>query len=654
MKLKKIPYYLLLILLTAGASLILGFMSFGGMYALWPILPLALGAFGLSVIYEAEIYFQNIKAALNKLFFKRDYLPRHLANERLATAVAKADGKADCPQFFKDYKAQLLLLAEFDHQTLDKINRKRKKKIKKTLSDMEKWFALQLFSSRTDDENETAGYKNELLHWLALNGQEKSEALLKKRSTLFTAVKWFSVLSATFMALGTSYLLMGQIVTIPLLASIPFAFLPPVVIPMAIVAGVAWGLLTYNAITDMINNDTLKKWYRKLRDNFREGITARNVIITLSALTLVGLAIALTVCTAGTWWTIAKNTQPLFAFMGKMPAFIMGILNPLITGIAAIFFNVENTFETLELIDQELQEKENIFKRGWRRLREGVVSLIRREHIAQLINLPRILLFLTFTPLKIVLFLTHLAAIAVTADRVPGIPEIASAILGFISEFFEDLHYFSGHDHHAHDHHAHEHDHHDEHEDPAHHARHHLKHLLKERLIPGAGHSHDNDIPTKLLTFIFTPVIALSVAWDYLASQYNHDQTRRWGSFKAAWNSYWGKNTNRDFNVPDELCAPASNEWKLEQTLYRIDRFKQKHLNKVVIGKDIAIEKSLMLTDLQDHLRNQDEGIEETLALEAQRFGYSRARFFRSGKTDTELFLETLPERVGLEPAAVA
>lgn len=46
---QKIPYYLFLLLLTVGASLILGFLSFGGMYALWPVLPLAFAGFALSV-----------------------------------------------------------------------------------------------------------------------------------------------------------------------------------------------------------------------------------------------------------------------------------------------------------------------------------------------------------------------------------------------------------------------------------------------------------------------------------------------------------------------------------------------------------------------------------------------------------------------------
>ena len=59
--LKKIPYNLVLLILTAGASLILSFLSFGGMFALMPVLSLAIAAFGLSVAYGGEFIFKISK-----------------------------------------------------------------------------------------------------------------------------------------------------------------------------------------------------------------------------------------------------------------------------------------------------------------------------------------------------------------------------------------------------------------------------------------------------------------------------------------------------------------------------------------------------------------------------------------------------------------
>ena len=122
----KIPYNLLLIFLTLGASLILGFLSFGGMFALFPFLGLAFAAFVLSIAYEAEIYLQNNKGALNKLL-KHNYLENFLAREYLLTSFPTDINAEDCPQFFKDYAAQLKLLDFFGHKNLNENSKQRKK-----------------------------------------------------------------------------------------------------------------------------------------------------------------------------------------------------------------------------------------------------------------------------------------------------------------------------------------------------------------------------------------------------------------------------------------------------------------------------------------------------------------------------------------------
>jgi hypothetical protein len=650
MKTKKIPYYLLLFLLTGGASLILGFLSFGGMFALWPILPLAIGAFGLSVAYEGEIYFQNIKGALNKLFFKNDYLQRHLANEHLAACVIEANRDANRPAFFRDYQEQLMLLHRFGHLTLDKASRIRKKRVKKTLADMEKWFALQLFSRQEGNENDTySHYQQHLRLWLADHQQDQEIAKLKKRTTLFRFVAGFSILSGTFMAVGTTYLLVGQFMAIPLLASIPFGVLPALVIPMAVVAGVAWGLLTYNAITDMINNDTLRKWYFKLRNEFIQDTPTRKIIITPSnvlkavvTLGLVALAIAVTVCTAGTWWSIVKNTQPLFAWMGRIPTVVMGIINPLITGLSTLIFNTENIFETLELVDQELHAEVNIFRRIW----NGIVALFSKpenETRWQFANPFRWILKLTYTPLRMLLFLLHLVSIAVTGDRMPGVPEIASTILGFISEFFEDLHYFSGSENHEHAHHEH-HDH--ELHDVAHAHDQHLEEMLNERLKSAHGHSHDDDFPSKVLKGLFLPIMWLAAAWDSKASQGNEDKNHRL-DYKPALNKLKGKKPKQTIDLTVEESNLGSPAWKVHQAVFRIERYKQQHLEKAFLGRSIAKAKVDQLTQLQTRLL-ENEPIAQTIGAATEDACYGHQRFFNKPTTRTQDFLAGLSERIGV------
>ena len=546
---KKIPYTVSLILLTVGASLILGFLSFSGMFALIPALSFAFGAFGLSVAYEGEIYLQNIKGALQKLL-KANYLENFLAKEYLLTHFPTDTNATDCPQFFKDYETQLKLLSAFGHKILNKDSKKRKKQVEQTLKDMEKWFAIQLFTKNTASENNQSEYAQQLRQWLAKHQQKEWQTKHGQRFIIFQGVKVFSLLASVFMGLGTSYLIVEAFSVIPLFASIPFVFWPILILPMAIIAGAAYGMLTFNTVTDLINNDTIHKWYNKLRDELSQGLTVRNVFLTLTAVLLVVLAVGLTICTAGTWWTIASNARPLFSWMSNMPNFIMGIINPIITGLSAIFFNIQNSAESLEMVDDATKTEGNIFEKIWDYISQAYNHLLATENWLQILNPFRIPLKLTITPLRIIFFLGHLISIAVTADRMPGVPQILSAIIAIISEGFEDAHYFIGHSH-GDDHHHH----------------HDTQTLLKEHLGASHGHNHSLDIPTWILTTLATPIYFLSAVWDHMSSQLNDSgietaETQEHQpkepkvlSFNEAWNKQTGKKEEKRSTIKIQFKA---------------------------------------------------------------------------------------------------
>ena len=304
------------------------------MFALSPILPLALTAFVLSVAYEGEIYLQNITGAWNKLF-KFKHLERQLANDYLLDNFPDTKDTA-CPEFFKDYEKQLRIVDVFGHARLNKASKARKKREEKTLADMEKLFAIMLFGE--GDSNKPT-HDATLETWFKTEPQKENRkhTLLKLQSynNAFWWMKRFSVLAAIFMSLGTTYLLVEAFSAIPFFASISFSTWPLFILPMATIAGAAYGLLTYNAITDMYNSDTVNKWLKDL--NIRKaGLTTR----TFLAFSLMALALMLTVCTAGTWWTVVKETRPLLSWIGKLPSFIMGVINPLITGLSAVIYKI--------------------------------------------------------------------------------------------------------------------------------------------------------------------------------------------------------------------------------------------------------------------------------------------------------------------------
>lgn len=615
LKKKKLPYYFLLFLLTTGASLILGLLSFGGMYVLFPLLPLAIASFALSVSYEGEIYLQNIKGALSKLF-KPFHAQRQLAKQFLLENFPKQLND-ETPQFFKDYAKQLRLYKAYENKYLTKECLKRKQQIAKTIFDMEKWFALELF---TKGKSQQSQYQKDLQNWLQNEENvAKKENLTKeliKQKRVSVAVKIFSILSASFMSLGTTYLLVEVFSAIPILAAMSFAAWPIIIVPMAIIAGTAYGLLTYNAVTDMINNRTLQNWYNSLKNDFeKDGITIKNIFQAITAVALLSLAVALTVCTMGTWWTVAKESRPLFNWMKKMPGFIMGIYNPAVAGISALIFNLQNTSESMDL----LKGIPDIFRDLYKGFIASINFLKTKENILQILNPFRIILKLTITPLRILLFLGHLISIGVTSDRVPGISQVFTALLGIISEGFEDLHYFF------------EHSHSDEKEDKnelvqkfdedfndlnyfneIHVDCHHnesepeqqtkLSKLLEERRNEH-NHSHGLDLPTQVLKLIFAPLYFLAATWDWLSSKNNTDGKTNL-TFKQALNKQWHGNIEQTINITHE--PKLSREWQKEHTKFHIEKFKAKHLNlnNIWIRKDIAKEKIKGLDEIATHIDN--------------------------------------------------
>jgi hypothetical protein len=660
MKLKKTPRYLAWAFLTIGASLIIGFLSFGGMYALWPLLPLASAGFGLSVAYEGEIYLQNIKGAWNKLF-KRDYLKHQLANDYLLQNFPDTE-EDTCPQFFKDYETQLDLLHTFGHKHLNKASLPAKKQTEKTLRDMEKWFALQLFA---DNRTTQTTYERELRDWLDVNQQTEWKTKLSQRQSTFRIVKAFSTLAALFMGLGTTYLLVEAFSVIPMISALSFALWPALIIPMALIAGVAYGLLTYNAVTDMISNDTLRQWYYKLRQDFSDGLTVRNIFIATTALILMTLAVGLTICTAGTWWTVAQQARPLFAWMGKMPGFIMGVINPIITGLSAVVFNLQNSSETLTLIDNAIRTKGNVFARTLVSIKQGFAALQKHENWAQMLNPFRLLLTITIVPLRILFFLGHLISIGVTADRMPGVSQILSALLGIISEGFEDYHYFfaSEHDHedehndeHNHEHgHGHEHGHDHVHADDnghEHAPKHeHQQALRKERLDQSHTHNHDLDLPTVLLKITFSPIYFMAASWDCVFSKRNANTKKPLLSLNDACYKQLGIKKEETITLPNDAMHPSV-QWQREHAIYRIERYKEKHLYQTAIGVDIAQQKIAALTGLQHDLCNEettpDNAIREKLTSAAKNETYGIHRFFNNGTTKTASFIDELPQRINL------
>ncbi|MFA5958953.1 MAG: hypothetical protein WC785_00370 [Tatlockia sp.] len=685
MKLKKIPYYLYLLLFTAGASLIIGFLSFVGMYTLFPIVLLATAAFILSVGYEGEIYLQNLKGAYEKLV-KPDYIKRYLAKEFLRDNFPDTS-KPDCPQFFKDYDIQLKQLHEFQHKRLKKADRQRKQALEDSLNDLEKMFAHALFSSKKMTnknplENDTTKfYQAKLREWLNHEDNRQKIADLKKkankRSNIDLALKLGSVVAGIFMAVGITFVLVDAFAVLPLLATISVAALPFIIVPMAIISGVAFTFLIYNSATEWLKEDVVSKWLGKINKSFEQGRYLRGLGITISAVALGGLAVLLSLFTLGTWVTIIKNGRPLFAWMSKIPSVLMLVILPSLLGAAQFVFNLENIQTSLELLLNATKIK--LSKIG-HTIVEGFKQTVKNENIFQLLNPFRLLLKVTIVPIRLVLFVFHLISIGVTADRVPGVPSPLTALIGIICEGFEDLHYFLGDllhsDKHGHSKDAakaaHEHKHkQDASQKEKHPHNHGSKKLLKERFAGGHGHDHSADLPTKVLKFIFLPVYRFAAVWDWGFSNLHttklswaeacdkHPDNRltaflSWGRsqlfsaelFKAEKLS-WAEARDKQFGLPKKekklLTLQTKGELspycQVARIAYQIDSHSQKLLASTVIGKKTIrkqVEEIKRVKHDLLHMKNPtEESIRNRIVEEIGNEAYNKHRLWKNRPGDT-------------------
>lgn len=623
-KLKKRLKFAGNILLAFGASITLGFLSFGGMYAFGPLLmslavpaafivPVAIATGGLAVVYEAEIYYKNIKGTIKKIF-RPDTAGQHIANTLLKDHFPDIQ-HPDCPEFFKEYEKYLRLSVKGD------------KGARRELKALDRCFYEVLFAK--DNAASRTKFRQGLRDWLNNRPGIRTEAetLSYKRTWYYRGAALLSSIAAVFMGLGMPFLLAETLESLPFvvgLFALPGGFIPAIILGgIAIVlSSVAYGLLIYNSITDMINNDTLVKWYQDLRN--LKGITWGNALRIGGSVILVLLAVALTACTAGTWWTIAKEL-PFFIekvlsadVIGKLhmaSRVVMGVINPIVMFFSALSFNLPNIKETYDMFNAK-KEEEPEQKSWWERTKE-------KENYWQIFNPFRLALFLTVTPLKLIFFFGHLISIGLIDDRVPGIPQIVTASLGILSEFFEDAHYFLG----------------GEHKHPKKDAS--LDALLDFRFGAEASHNHEDDIPSKIIKCIFLPLYCLAAGWDSWASTGNKKVAKREFTFDKAFDKFWGVHHHHHSKNAPAGGPQEVSQWEIDKEVTAIETKKEK-LNKAFFDKPLARIKVQHLTQLQIDLDDSknNAGLRGVLENDAQNnqvaYNTNRFRLFSRTTTDTE------------------
>lgn len=508
-------------ILTIGASLWLGLLSFSGMFVLIPSVGLALSAFVLSVLYDGEIYQKNINNALNKLF-NNDLIAEKIGEEAVRELQA-------C-EFLEEYRTAT------DPERLKK---------------MHIWLGRLLLAKKS-----STLVKIEANH----NWEQRALELSSRNRALIG----FSALAAVLMIFGTTYLLLEAISVVTFITIAP-AILPYIVLPIAVISGIAYGFLTYNSSSDFLLDTSLSDWWGKFKTQL-----SSNPFYVIGASLILLLNLALTLCTAGTWWTVINQQRSVWPWLQNISTRAMQWLTTAVIGVSTLGFNLRNTIETIK----EMSPHEHS---------DTTCSSAHDEHPVEAVSIDPapvfnpilLLLKITYTPVRVLMFLGHLISIGVTGDRMPGMSAIFSALLGIISEAFEDAHYFFDIRHffknlrhtfglNNDDHHEHTHEHHH-------------------------GHEH-SDLPNQILQMILSPVVALAALWNWgfdrspetsWARSWNavnqdlygikpntpeHDKTEKLNRFKAIRSDEWAKQeTHMILEEALEQCTDTAKYHDLEQ-----------------------------------------------------------------------------------------
>ena len=144
----------------------------------------------------------------------------------------------------------------------------------------------------------------------------------------------------------------------------------------------------------------------------------------------------------------------------------------------------------------------------------------------------------------------------------------------------------------------------------------------------------------------FLSVYVLAARWDYYTSKLNNDKSKSL-SLDRAWDKQNGIQAAEKVTLHANSQHPSA-DWQMEHVVFRIESYKEKHLNQVSIGSGIAKEKVVALNELQQELRSDKTAIKKTLAMAQNNPIYNKHRFFNNGKTETAMFIDDLPQRINL------
>lgn len=365
-------------------------------------------------------------------------------------------------------------------------------------------------------------HRNKLKEWMGADSDAWKKHLAKHSFNSRMAFL-VSAFSGLIMGIGTTYLIMEAVAVIPWLMLIPLSLFPPVIAPLALIAGAAYGLLIYNALTEMLLDNPIRKFVDRIQALSSQEMTLKRGLILGLSIVLFAVTLFLTVCTAGTWLTVFHKTKPLFTWLSVIPNVLLNIIIPILIGISVLPFSLQSVANTLDGLEANpnldhavnainprnwrlpsgrlpsswAEASEWLSEKMWEQWVPNFLGITKEEFALetdmQRKNPYRVIYRMFFEPLRNFIFIGHLVSAGATSDQIEGVPVWVSFWLNFWFECAEDWDWIWG--------------------------RAHVDDidtvdLLKERAQNSDDHNHDNNVPIRLLKLIFEPILQRAAKWD--------------------------------------------------------------------------------------------------------------------------------------------
>lgn len=613
MRLKKTKAlrYVIATFLTMGTVLSVGFLSFSGLWIIYPYIIPAILAFFLSGVIEGKVFGTSIFKGLARLKLLTSNAKKHLLFSELNKFLEKNSfqTKFKC-DFLSDYYNQRRKYKALKNNL--NTNEKDIQEAKKRLEELKDYFYQQINEPNAD--NNVTYYINPALKEASIN-----ELKSVKRSVWFLRFFWIiSILTGVVSGFVTAFAVQ-EAITVGLALSLSATAISAIIWPVAIFAAIGATFLLYYAITDIVKNDAIEKAFSKTFQLFKKNIheSLGAYLFRLLALSIVvsgitALTLFATAASGGTCWIAMQNGIKLLA--PKLPAFVaycastilipINFVTDLIYGFSTTLQTIDNCRNIFQAIFEVVKHPIKGIKNFCSSIEIKLDKVKQKESWGQFFNPFRILAKLVISPLQSFVFIGHLISIGLTTDRFMNVPPPLVAGVCAVSEGLQDLSFLTAEDDHNHEEDGHDH---------GNLLQLPLQVLLSPILITvgilyWTVKKCGNEVrffdalkqtfELPLLNIVFFPLLLLNAIWHWVFKKETNDLTF-FESIKQSFEIYTHEHGHGHEHEEESTSSfELSPKWRESVRPEMILKNATKRLNSVWIDKNKAIEKQVYLRQL--------------------------------------------------------